>query len=410
MYLLFLSLERYETLKVSDIYADLLREFIKKGHKVHILSPVDKHSYGIKTVIEEDGCIIVRVYTGKIQKTNIIEKGINTVLIEYRFLKAIKKYLNNVKFDLILYPTPPITFVKVVEYIKKRDKAKTYLLLKDIFPQNAVDLGMLKKTGLKGFIYRYFREKEKKLYTISDKIGCMSLANCQYLLKHNSEIPTDKVEVCPNSIEVRDMSISIEERERIRNKYDIPLDKKVFVYGGNLGRPQGIPFIIDCLRSQLTNSEVFFLIVGNGTEFHKLEAFWEEAKPSNMVLMQQLPKEDYDHMISACDVGLIFLDYRFTIPNFPSRLLAYLQAGLPVLACTDNATDMGRILEENQLGWSCPSNSVEEFTKTVSVATSSTYDPQRSIEFLKSHYDAKLACDIIYNACSLDKLSQCASS
>ena len=361
MNLLFLSLGRYETVKVSDIYADLLREFIKHGHKVYILSPVDKHTDEIKPVIEEDGCTIIRVYTGKIQKTNVIEKGINTVLIEYRFLKAVKKYLSRVKFDLVLYPTPPITFVRVVEYVKKRDGAKTYLLLKDIFPQNAVDLGMLKKTGLKGLLYRYFRAKEKKLYAVSDKIGCMSTANRQYVLEHNPEVRPDKVEVCANSIEVRDMSISMEVREHIRNKYSLPLDKKIFVYGGNLGKPQCIPFIIDCLRTQLNNSNAYFLIVGDGTEYNKLETFFKEVRPSSMMLMKRLPKEDYDHMIAACDVGLIFLDYRFTIPNFPSRLLAYMQAKLPVLACTDTVTDIGKIIVENKMGWCCASNNTKNF-------------------------------------------------
>ena len=220
---------------------------------------------------------------------------------------------------------------------------------------------MLKKTGLKGLLYRYFRTKEKKLYAVSDKIGCMSPANRQYVLDHNPEVSPDKVEVCPNSIEVRDMSISTEERKRIRNKYGLPLNKKIFVYGGNLGKPQGIPFIIDCLRTQLDNPEAFFLIVGDGTEYHKLEAFFEEARPSNMLLMQRLPKEDYDHMIAACDVGLIFLDYRFTIPNFPSRLLAYMQAKLPVLACTDTATDIGKIIVENKMGRLCASNNATNF-------------------------------------------------
>lgn len=104
---------------------------------------------------------ILRVKTGKIQKTNLIEKGIATILLETQYISAIKKYLLNVKFDLVLYSTPPITFAGAVQYIKKRDGAKTYLLLKDIFPQNAVDIGMMSKSGIKGFLYRYFRAKEK---------------------------------------------------------------------------------------------------------------------------------------------------------------------------------------------------------------------------------------------------------
>ncbi len=361
MKLLFLCLSNINTLNKGGIYTDLLRKLIKYGHYVYVLSPIVEIKKGQDAVVEEDGCTIIRVCTGKVQKTNVVVKGINTVLLESRFKHAVKKYLNNVKIDLILYPTPPITLCGVVDYVKKRDHAKTYLLLKDIFPQNAVDLGMLKKTGLKGLLYRYFRAKEKKLYAVSDKIGCMSPANRQYVLDHNPEVSPDKVEVCPNSIEVRDMSISEEEREQIRNKYGLPLNKKIFVYGGNLGKPQGILFIIDCLRTQLDNPDAFFLIVGDGTEYHKLAAFFEEAKPSNMLLMQRLPKEDYDHMIAACDVGLIFLDYRFSIPNFPSRLLVYMQAKLPVLACTDTVTDIGKVIVEGKMGWLGASNNAAKF-------------------------------------------------
>ncbi|MCR4900463.1 MAG: glycosyltransferase family 4 protein [Treponema sp.] len=401
MNILFLTLSKFSSSKDTGMYPDLLREFIKLGHHIYILASIDKYVKSLPIMIEEDGCTIIRVVTGKIQKSNILKKGINTILIEYHFLKAIKCYLSNIKIDFILYPTPPITFVNVVNYIKTRDNAKTYLILKDIFPQNAVDLDILKKTGLKGIIYKYFRAKEKKLYSISDKIGCMSPANRQYLLEHNPEIPSAKVEVCPNCCHVKDISLTDNKCLEIRKKYNLPIDKKIFVYGGNLGRPQGIPFIIDCLRSQLNNPNDYFLIVGNGTEFHKLQEFFLSIHPKNMQLVDFLPRDDFDHLLTVCDVGLIFLDYRFTIPNFPSRLLSYLQAGLPVLACTDPVTDLGKIIEENHLGWSCPSNSVEEFSNKVAVASSTSYDPTRSILFIKSHYDAKLACDIISRTISV---------
>ena len=170
---------------------------------------------------------------------NLIEKGISTITLEDRFVAGIKKYFSGSSFDLVLYSTPPITFCRAVEFVKRRDNAKTYLLLKDIFPQNAVDIGMMSKSGVKGLIYRYFRKKEKKLYAISDYIGCMSQANVDYVLKHNPEINPDIVEVCPNSIEVVDMRVDSATRSEMRRKYGIPLDKKVFVYGGNLGKPQG---------------------------------------------------------------------------------------------------------------------------------------------------------------------------
>ena len=58
-----------------------------------------------------------------------------TIMIEYQYLIAIKKHFKNVKFDMVMYSTPPITFNKIIKYFKTRQNSKTYLILKDIFPQ-----------------------------------------------------------------------------------------------------------------------------------------------------------------------------------------------------------------------------------------------------------------------------------
>ena len=187
----------------------------------------------------------------------------------------------------------------------------------------------------------------------------------EYVIQHNPEVNPNIVEICPNCIEVLDMSVDERTREEIRKKYNIPLDKKVFVYGGNLGKPQGIDFMIKCFRSQEKNDKVFFLIVGDGTEFGKIEAYVNTDKPSNVKIMKRLPKEDYDKMVGACDIGMIFLDYRFTIPNFPSRLLSYMQAKIPVLAVTDPNTDIGKVIVEGGFGWWVKNNCVDEFSDKI---------------------------------------------
>ncbi len=188
------------------------------------------------------------------------------------------------------------------------------------------------------------------------------------------------------------MSVTPDERISIRQKYGIPQDKVVFVYGGNLGKPQGIPFLIDCIRSQKDNPDAFFLVVGAGTEYGKLEQFSQSEPQENFKLMASLPKEDYDRMVASCDVGMIFLDYRFTIPNFPSRLLAYMQAKLPVLCCTDSNTDVGRIVEMGGFGWWCKSNQTEAFVRCVAAALQSDLDDMgcRSTEYLHQHYTVEI--------------------
>ena len=324
-----------------------MRKFRDEGHDVTIVTPVERRQKISTNFKQKEGVSILQVKTFNIQKTNIVEKGIGTLAIEFQFLSAIKKYLAHKKFDLVLYSTPPITFAKVIEFIKKRDHAYSYLLLKDIFPQNAVDMAMLKEGG---FIHKQFLKKEKKLYQISDTIGCMSPANVSFVLTHNPEVNPKKVEVNPNTIEPIKFSYSDEEKKAIREKYNIPADRKVFVYGGNLGKPQGLDFLLETIEVT-TNEEAFFLIVGGGTEFARMKEWFDAKQPKNAKLLQSLPKEDYDRMLAACDIGLIFLDKRFLIPNFPSRLLSYLEMKMPVLVATDPNTDIGDIVEENGCGY-----------------------------------------------------------
>ena len=398
MKVLFLTLLDFDSFSEQNIYCDLLREFIKNGHEVYCISPAEKRCC-VETHLKENGRLL-KLKTGNIQKTNIIEKGFSMLFFEKAYVNAIKKYFGHIRFDLVLYSTPPITLYNAVDFVKKRDGAKTYLLLKDIFPQNAVDLGMLNKHGLKAPIYRYFKHKEKKLYNISDKIGCMSKANVDYVLEHNPNISSERVEVCPNSIELSDMRVSEDKRIEIRKKYNIPLDRKVFVYGGNLGKPQDIPFIIECLKKLPDDSKAFFLIIGDGTEFAKLDTFIKNANPENMRLMMHMPKGDYDCLIAACDIGLVFLDHRFTIPNFPSRLLSYMQAGLPVLACTDAHTDIGRVVSDGGFGWWCESNSPDEFLKLVELVLNTDCQPfsQASYNYLVKNYQAEMSYQKIIDA------------
>lgn len=363
MNILFLSLLDMKSFDDENIYMDLLNEFIDNGHKVFIVSPTERRNKEKTNIIEKNSSKILRVKTGNIQKTNIIEKGITTVLIESVFKHAIKKYYKGIKFDLVLYATPPITLCNVIKYIKKRDNAKTYLMLKDIFPQNAVDLGMFSK---KSIFYKYFRNKEINLYKMSDRIGCMSPKNVEYLLEHNSYIDKKKVEVCPNSIKIREKNkFNPELRKKYREKYNIPEEAKVFVYGGNLGKPQGVDFIVECLKKCSDIDNCYFVICGTGTDYYQLDNYVKLEKPKHVILINGLSKEEYNEFLNIGDVGLIFLDYRFTIPNFPSRILSYMEKEMPILACTDPNTDVGDIIEDNGFGWKCYSNNSIELKKEI---------------------------------------------
>ena len=402
MNIIFLTMSGRVDVKTPSIYSDLMRKFRNEGHEVYIVYPRERRT-GEETQLRfMDGVHYLGVKTLNVTGSNVVEKGIGQILVETQFKKAVMKYMGNVTFDLILYSTPPITFPKVIRFLKSRNpQAKTYLLLKDIFPQNAVDLGMLvaspKGKGVKDVVmawpkyllYKMFRKKEQILYALSDHIGCMSPANVRYVIEHNPEVDPRKVELAPNSYELKDdVIINENDKSIIRDKYGLPVDKPIFIYGGNLGKPQGIPFLIKCLEANADRSDCHFVVVGNGTERAKLESWYEPRNPKSVTLLNTQPKEDYDLLVHSCDVGLIFLDHRFTIPNYPSRLLPYLENKMPILCATDPNCDMGSISEENGFGYWCESNSVEAFTTILDKMISSDRKAmgEKGYEFLKKNY------------------------
>ena len=403
MNVVFLTLSRISDIEGRGIYTDLMRKFRNEGHSVYVVSSCERRLRLGTSIIEKNGVQMLNVKTLNIQKTNLIEKGIGTLLLERQFRCAIRKYFKDIKFDLILYSTPPITFINVVKYLKKKNPdAVSYLLLKDIFPQNAVDMRMFSKRSV---FYHFFRDKEKALYKASDFIGCMSHANVEYLRAHNSYYQWWRVEEAPNSIELRDESLEpVESKDSIREKYGLPTSIPIFIYGGNLGKPQGIDYLIKCLDDNKYREDCFFVIVGNGTELPKLQEWYDchqenETRKLNVKLIEGLPKEEYDQLVRACDVGLIFLDHRFTIPNYPSRLLSYLENKMPVICATDVNTDIGKIAELNGYGFWCESVKAIDFTVLVDRFLA---EPERikkmgkrGYDYLKKNYQVEHTYEVI---------------
>lgn len=356
MNILFVSLSSLEDLGSQSIYGDLLKTFYAKGHNVYSVTPREKRT-GLPTEISvSHGVKLLKVSVGNITKCGLIEKGLSTLSIERQYAKAIQKYFSGVDFDLILYSTPPTTLYGVVEMLKKETGASSYLLLKDIFPQNSIDLGMLSKSGIKGLIYRYFKMTERKTYAAADYIGCMSEANRDYLIAHEGYLDPDDIEVNPNSVipsEIRKV-----DRSQVRDQYGIPHNARVVVYGGNLGKPQAIDYLVRVLRENENRGACYFVIAGSGTERYKLEKFFGGASTTYSRLLPHLSPESFDELLLACDIGLVLLDHNFTIPNFPSRSLSYMQASLPIVAATDDVCDLGQIAQDN--GFGKKTNSINE--------------------------------------------------
>lgn len=395
MRILFVCMVSMESLDGYGIYSDLLRELASRGNDVCAMVPREKRS-GLPTELSDScGVRLLKVAVGNVTKSGLLEKGIATLGIGGRYWSAFRRYFGEDRFDLIVYTTPPTTLCDFIRKVKKHTGAKTYLLLKDIFPQNSLDLGMLKDFGPMGLVYHYFKLTEKASYELADYIGCMSEANKEYLLTHEPWIDSSAVEVNPNSIAILPQVSG--DALALRMKLGLPLNEMVFVYGGSLGRPQDIGFLIECLKANEATPVGYFAIAGAGTERARLEAYFKEARPAHACLYPMLPVKEFDNLVSSADVCLLLLDHRFTIPNFPSRLLSYLKAAKPVIAAVDSATDVGSVAEANGFGFQCSSTNPEGFLRVCARFTpeSAASMGKMGREFLEENYDVKKSCDLI---------------
>jgi len=343
MRVLYLGLTVPNLNEYHNMFTELMVAFHKDGHEVMIVGPTyDEEINGIQV---EDGISVLRVPTMKLFNVGKFQKGIANLLLPYQYKRALKKNKVNLDFDLIIMPTPPITLTDVAFWLKKKKGSRVYLVLRDIFPQNAVDLKMMRKGGP---AYFFFRRKEKKMYCVSDHIGCMSQKNIEFVKKHNPEVAVEKLHLLPNWGLLKSLQ-SVEEKLGIRKEYGL-LNKFVVMFGGNIGKPQKMENIVALAKSCEDIPDIQFLILGGGNEKNTLEQMISAENIGNVTLHGFLSRDNFFKVLQSADVGLVTLSEDFTIPNIPSKAFAYYNAKIPILASVDKNTDFGSILEEIDAG------------------------------------------------------------
>lgn len=342
MNILFLMISYPDVKENSSMYTDLTQEFASKGHAVYVAVANGPHA---TTLNIEGGIKVLRVKTLELFNTSLIKKGLANILLPSQVTQGIDKLIHGVQFDIVISPTPPITYLSTLKALKKKFKIKIYIILRDIFPQNARDLGILKNP----FLIHLFRRKEQELYSVADYIGCMSPGNIKYIIDHNPAVSRSKLHLLSNWKNVGEISqpsLALKRQLGLENKF-------IALYGGNLGKPQKIEFILE-LAKRLTHLEdLVFLLIGEGSEKRRLIDLVKTNNLFNVLIWDSFPRNKYQELAKVCDIGLVNLSDKFTIPNIPSRTLSYWEAKIPILAAIDKNTDYCNILDDSGSGLWC---------------------------------------------------------
>ena len=373
----------------SILIKDLLKEFDKK--KIQIIAIFPSHSIFKKTQIllsDNNKVIIARTLNSKshFYLFRTFAEILNPFLMALPLL-FFSGYLR--KIDGVIWYSPSIFFGPIIKLIKYKKNIKSYLVLRDIFPQWAIDLKILKIN----WIYHFFKYFEEMQYKYADSIGIQSNSNSIYFFK-NYPAYTKKVEVLNNW-----MSKKTRLPTSINLQNTILKNRLILIYAGNFGKAQELPFFLKMARSLQLNKRIGFLLIGHGSEFTAIKKLSLTENYNNLLVMNSIPSEELESLYKQCDIGLISLDPRHSTHNTPGKFISYLLAGLPVAAIVNEGNDMINIINHNQLGIAISSKNLAVFTREVLKLISELDDNSLSkncIEYARKNYlPSKAASQII---------------
>jgi O26-antigen biosynthesis N-acetyl-L-fucosamine transferase len=325
----------------ATLVHDLGVEFRRQGHEVTVLTPSDTIGQPLQLSTEQD-LRVARVKTKAIKGAKKLFRAIREAGLPGTLWRHARSFLLANPADLIVFYSPTIFFGALVRRLKSHWNCPAYLILRDIFPQWAVDIGILRK----GVVWRYFRSKEIEQYGAADLIGVESPANLKYFAQEFPQKPYG-VQVLYNwaKPERRDLrTTGYRERLNLQRKV-------VFLYGGNLGVVQDLDNVVRLAESLSIHRQIHFLLVGEGSEVLRLEQVIAEKRLANIHILSAVDQQDYMSILSEVDVGLISLDRRLRTHSVPGKLLGYMNCGKPVLASVNPGNDLFEILGKDQAGF-----------------------------------------------------------
>jgi O26-antigen biosynthesis N-acetyl-L-fucosamine transferase len=331
------------TISCAKLIHDLAMELHRLGHEPVVVTCGEKTLSDIEITVE-NGIEVVRIHTGKIKNAPLWFRGVKEARLSRTIWKKGCKFFEKNPCDLIIYYSPPIFFGSLVKRLKKRFACPSYLILRDIFPQWAVDAGIIKQ----GMIYWFLKFKERHNYEAADIIGVQSPANLRFFQEQHLDQKYN--------LEVFYNWSALVEEDIPSNNYRLHLgleNKVVFFYGGNIGVAQDMDNIIRLAENLKHDETAFFLLVGDGSEVPRLQVEIASKNLNNIAIHPAVEQREYLSMLSEFDVGLISLDRDLRTQNFPGKMLGYMYHSMPILASINPGNDLKDMLEENHAGIVC---------------------------------------------------------
>ena len=373
---------------------DLSLEFMSQGHELTVMLPSDELNQLWKIEII-DGIQVLHLRTLKLKDISYIRRTIGEFLMPYMMRRNLRKSpLANEQWDGVVWYAPSIFHGPLASMLKKMSGCKGYLILRDIFPEWAVDMGIMGR----GLPYHFFNAVAHYQYSVANVIGVQTLSNLAYFSDWHKRSGTH-VEVLKNWLADRpELKCSIQ-------LIKTPLaGRKIFVYAGNMGIAQGMDILLDLAERLIVRQDIGFLFVGRGSDSKRLIKEAQSRKLNNVLFFDEIHPDEISGLYAQCSVGLIALDSKHKSHNIPGKFLTYLQCGLPVLANVNSGNDLATIIRSEKIGQVCESNELQDLLiMATTLLNQANIDPELSIrcrQFFDKEFSTKKAVKQIIAALS----------
>ena len=323
----------------AKMFHELAVELLNKGHQVVVITPQPEQGQSLVTSVL-DGVEIWRFNSGKIKDIGKIKRAINETLLSFNAWRAIRKQMKPDSFDGVIYYSPSIFFGGLVSKIKKHCQCPAYLVLRDFFPQWAIDGGMIREGSL---IEKYFRFFEKYSYEQADSIGVMSENN----LKFFSEMTSNRY---PTHILRNWASLEpvVRNHQQCSFRQQLGIENKtLFFYGGNIGHAQDMANLMRLAKKMQKYPEAHFLFVGQGDEVKLINDLARQWNLANFSYLPSVDQDTFKQLLQEIDVGLFSLASNHTAHNFPGKLLGYMLESKPILGSVNAGNDLLETINDN---------------------------------------------------------------
>ena len=259
---------------------------------------------------------------------------------------------------LVVTTPPSLPFVAAISSLVKG--ASYTLLIHDNYPEILV---ATKKAKPHSFIVKTLSFLNRWLYKYAAKIIVVGSDMKQLLEKKTEGLDIPIVNI-PNWAELE----SVEPRPRADNQLLRQLrlqDKLVFLYAGNMGHPNDLESIISAAERLKGKEEIHFIFLGAGVKRKWLEESVADLSLNNVTVLDPRPRSEQNDFLNACDVGIVSLVEHMVGVSMPSRTYNILAAGKPVLAMTEEGSELARIVAEERVGWTVPPGLPNRLAETI---------------------------------------------